>query len=53
MSDIQIHLDEDNELRFGVAVEGAESGRVELSVPGFQDLFYSKWGAFKNSQSGF
>ena len=28
MSDIQIHLDEDNELRFGVAVEGAESGNV-------------------------
>lgn len=28
MSDIQIHLDEDNELRFGVAVEGAESGNI-------------------------
>ena len=28
MSDIQIHLDEDNELRFGVAIEGAESGDV-------------------------
>ena len=28
MSDIQIHLDEDNELRFGVAVEGAEAGNV-------------------------
>ena len=28
MSDIQIHLDEDNELRFGVAVEGAETGEV-------------------------
>jgi hypothetical protein len=28
MSNIQIHLDEDNELRFGVAVEGAESGNI-------------------------
>jgi len=32
MSNIQIHLDEDNEFRFGVAVEGAGGGNVKCRM---------------------